>query len=235
VIALTVKWLNAYHLLAVVIGDDRFEVIDCGEPPMPAHPPMGAEAAHADPAMRRELGPERCRLFAAMFVHTEIMESQGVHVPRGVLVAGSISKARRAAVDSVVEEAGLPVVDSCLRRPGRNRASGDRSRHARAEAAVRRPELRSRFTETLLLEELDDEARGRRLRELLAGKPLVFEPSSEPERLLELCAGTTEEQLLRFVEDAVRRAALRAVDCGTPDQISVTLADFEFKELRLAG
>jgi hypothetical protein len=77
------------------------------------------------------------------------------------------------------------------------------------------------------LHELDAESRRERLRELLDGKPLEFILESVIETLDALTDGMTEEQLRHFTDEAVRKAALRAIDSGSPEHISIELSDFE--------
>ena len=89
------------------------------------------------------------------------------------------------------------------------------------------PELRSRFPEFVDLTELAPEARRERLAELLEGKPLAFDLAAEMESLEAQTDGMTEEQLRHFVEEAGRKAALRAIDGGTPDHVTIARDDFE--------
>jgi len=97
------------------------------------------------------------------------------------------------------------------------------------------PELRSRFPEFLDLAELDAPARRARLMELLATKPLGFHLDVALGELEDRTDGMTEEQLCNFVDEAGRKAAMRAIDAGTPDQVLIGLEDFERRNLPREG
>lgn len=89
------------------------------------------------------------------------------------------------------------------------------------------PELRSRFPEVIELAELDGPTRRERLRELLATKPIGFHLEVAMNELESRSDGMTEEMLRQFVDEAGRKAALRAIDGGTPSEVLIMLADFE--------
>lgn len=89
------------------------------------------------------------------------------------------------------------------------------------------PELRSRFPEFVDLAELDAPERRSRLIEMLATKPLDFNLVAHLDELEAQTEGMTKEQLTHFVDEAARKAALRAIDAGTPSHVLVTLDDFE--------
>jgi len=93
--------------------------------------------------------------------------------------------------------------------------------------AVLDPELRSRFSEFIDLTKLIPEARCIMLRDLLAGKPLGFDLEAAMEELAALTDGMTAEQLRHFVDEAGRKAALRAIDAGSPDRVTIERQDFE--------
>ncbi|HTX55764.1 MAG TPA: AAA family ATPase [Candidatus Acidoferrales bacterium] len=52
----------------------------------------------------------RSRMLAAMFAHVAMMESQGITVPRAVLVAGPVPQARATAIKNLADQTGLPVI-----------------------------------------------------------------------------------------------------------------------------
>jgi AAA+ superfamily predicted ATPase len=53
---------------------------------------------------------KRSRMLAAMFAHVATMESQGITVPRAVLIAGPSSDARLTTIKNLADQTGLPVV-----------------------------------------------------------------------------------------------------------------------------
>ena len=211
----------------------------------------------------------RNRLLAAMFAHVDTMESQGITVPRAVLIAGPRKAARNAVVRSLVEQTNLPVfgalidhVDAAVdqgREYGRalisvdvpeyadpgaiahlailiDRLVADKSKlfilASTSNEAALDPELRSRFGELLDLTELDEGSRRGKLAELLAGKPLRFELAEAMERLEAQTAGMTLEQLTQYVDEASKKAALRAIDSGEPDRVEIELSDFDRRSQR---
>ncbi|HET9030764.1 MAG TPA: AAA family ATPase [Candidatus Aquilonibacter sp.] len=89
------------------------------------------------------------------------------------------------------------------------------------------PELRARFAEVLDLSELSADARRRKLRELLAEKPLGFDLDAALEQLESQTDGMREEDIRAFVDDASRKAALRAIESGESEHVVLTLTDFE--------
>lgn len=221
-------------------------------------------AESADPVALPELIAERLRLLAAMFAHVDTMESQGISVPRAVLIAGPSNAAKQAVVKSLAEQTSLPVIDALVddvdaalmkaRHRGRALLALDIPEYADPGAvahlavlidelaankvpvfvlgmSVREdavdPELRSRFAECIDVAELSTETRRKKLRELLDGRPVEFDIDAALEALELQTEGMTEEQLQHFVDEAVRRAALRAIDSGNPEHISIALADFE--------
>jgi AAA+ superfamily predicted ATPase len=206
----------------------------------------------------------RNRLLSAMFAHVDTMESQGITVPRAVLIAGPSKAARSAVIRSLEEQTSLPVfgalidhVDDAMRTAreyGRALVSVDVPEFAdpgsvahlavlidqlvaeRAPifilAATTRegaidPELRSRFGEFMDLTELDAPTRRAKLESLLAGRPVQFDLRGSLDDLEARTAGMTEEQLNAFVDEATRKAALRAIDSGEPDRVEITLDDFD--------
>ena len=211
----------------------------------------------------------RNRLLAAMFAHVDTMESQGITVPRAVLIAGPRKAARKAVVASLEEQTNLPVfgalidhVDAAIkqgREYGRALISVDVPSYADPGAiahlaiiidslvadraklfilasteneAELDPELRSRFAELIDLTELDETTRRGKLEELLVGKPLQFELAEAMERLEAQTAGMTLEQLTQFVDEAGKKAALRAIDSGEPDRVEIELSDFDRRAQR---
>ncbi|MBV8636993.1 MAG: AAA family ATPase [Candidatus Eremiobacteraeota bacterium] len=226
----------------------------------------GAAAAVAslaiDDVVLPELVTERLRLLSAMFAHVETMESQGITVPRAVLVAGPSNAAKQFVIRSLAEQTSLPVIDTLVDDidsavlEARDRALlavevpeyADPGALAHLAVLIDElnankaavfilatvgdaekvdPELRERFAETIDLHELDGESRRAKLREVLDGKPLEFELDEAIEVLELQTEGMTEQQLRHFTDEALRKAALRAIDSGSPDHISIALADFE--------
>ncbi len=206
---------------------------------------------------------KRTRMLAAMFAHVATMESQGITVPRAVLIAGPSADARMSAIKNLADQTGLPVIpaniDALDEALVRARASahaivvveipayGDPGSIAHlavtidrlserkepvfivgetVDAATIDPELRSRFPEFVDLTELTPQARRDALHTLLDGKPLAFDLSAALDDLEARTAGMTGEQLRHFVDEAGRAAALRAIDAGTPDHVTVELGDF---------
>jgi AAA+ superfamily predicted ATPase len=80
--------------------------------------PIDAEASEAMAAIPPEASnvelPEpvqkRTRMLAAMFTHVGTMESQGIIVPRALLIAGPSADARMSAIKSLADQTGLPVI-----------------------------------------------------------------------------------------------------------------------------
>jgi|GEM_PF-7134236 len=232
-------------------------------------PPAEAQAAESSPNDTADIAlpdpvVKRVRLLAAMFAHVATMESQGITVPRAVLVAGSSAAARQCVVGSLAEQTSLPVIaapidelDASLEKARAHAhaiialdlpAYGDPGAVAHLAVTIDRlterkepifilaqtddegslePELRTRFPEFVDLTELGPEARRARLRELLDGKPRSFDLDASMAELEAGTNGMTEEQLRYFVDEAGRKAALRAIDAGTPEQVTIALEDFE--------
>ncbi len=105
----------------------RFGAVVDLAPPMPA----GAEAATTvletpvaqSPPSTEERDadvelPEpvvkRNRMLAAMFAHVATMESQGITVPRAVLIAGASPAARTATIKNIADQTGLPVIPAFI-------------------------------------------------------------------------------------------------------------------------
>ncbi len=213
-----------------------------------------------------ELVVARVRLLSAMFAHVDTMESQGISVPRAVLIAGPLQPPKQYVIESLMEQTSLPLIDAPIdeiddamlraRDCGRALVAVDVPEYAdpgalahlavlideleankaavfilatTTDADAVDPELRARFRETIDLHELDAESRRARLRELLDGKPLEFELEATLETLEARTDGMTEEQLRLFTDEAMRKAALRAIDSGLPDHILIELADFELR------
>jgi len=207
---------------------------------------------------------QRSRLLSAMFAHVDTMESQGITVPRAVLIAGPSHAAKRAVIESLREQTDLPIfgglidnLDDALasaRGAGRALVAIDVPEYAGPGAIAHLaivideltttkapifilattnsaetldPELRSRFPEFVDLAELEGPQRRELLIELLTPKPLEFDLLGSLDHLEAQSEGMTAEQLRTFVDEASRKAALRAIDAGTPDNVQVTLADFE--------
>ncbi|HEV7180181.1 MAG TPA: AAA family ATPase [Candidatus Baltobacteraceae bacterium] len=97
-------------------------------------------------------------------------------------------------------------------------------------AAMIDPELRARFSETIDASGLDGAARRGRLLELFAGKPLEFDAAEHLDHFAGLTGGMNEERLREYVEEAIGRAAVRAIERGHPDQVRVSLEDFSAAE-----
>jgi AAA+ superfamily predicted ATPase len=206
---------------------------------------------------------KRSRMLAAMFAHVATMESQGITVPRAVLIAGASADARLTTIKNLSGQTGLPVIpaniDALDEAMAKARAAGhalvvvevpaygdpgsiahlavtiDRLTQAKepvfivaetTDAAALDPELRSRFPEFVDLTELAPQARREKLQALLEGKPLGFDLAGALDALEAQTDGMTEDQLQHFVDEAGRAAALRAIDAGTPDHVTVELEDF---------
>jgi AAA+ superfamily predicted ATPase len=207
---------------------------------------------------------KRSRLLAAMFAHVATMESQGITVPRAVLIAGSTPEVREHVVRSLADQTNLPVLPAHIDDLDGALATARSSGHAivaveipeygnpgaiahlaividgltsrkdpifivgiTANEEALDPELRSRFPERVDLTELTPDQRFARLHELLAGKPLTFDLDAAVDELIAQTEGMTQDQLRHFVEEAGRRAALRAIDAGAPDHVLIERADFE--------
>jgi AAA+ superfamily predicted ATPase len=207
---------------------------------------------------------KRSRLLSAMFAHVATMESQGITVPRAVLVAGATPAARESVVTSLADQTNLPVLPAHIDDVDGALATARTSGHAivaveipeygdpgaiahlaiiidgltsrkerifivgmTANEEALDPELRSRFPERVDLTELTPDQRFAKLHELLAGKPLTFNLDSAIDELIAQTEGMTLDQLRHFVEEAGRRAALRAIDAGVPDHVLIEREDFE--------
>lgn len=57
---------------------------------------------------------KRNRMLAAMFAHVATMETQGITVPRAVLVAGPSPAARAATIKNIADQTGLPVLPAFI-------------------------------------------------------------------------------------------------------------------------
>lgn len=206
---------------------------------------------------------KRSRLLAAMFAHVATMESQGITVPRAVLIAGSTPAVRENVVHSLADQTNLPVIPAFIDDLDNALAGARSSGHAivavdipeygdpgaiahlaividgittrkeplfivglAASEETLDPELRSRFPELIDLTELTAEQRYVKLHELLAGKPLTFDLTAAIDEFVTQTEGMTEDQLRHFVDEAGRRAALRAIDAGAPDHVLIEREDF---------
>jgi AAA+ superfamily predicted ATPase len=256
----------------------RFGAIVDLAPPAPAQDTETAVVARGGPAPVVEDFEEdadvelpepvvkRVRLLAAMFAHVETMESQGITVPRAVLILGPSRAARRTVIKSLADQTALPVVrasfddvDSALQKARESAHAivavdipeyGDPGSIAHLAIAIDRlieskeplfivaetvsedrlePELRERLAECVDLRELDPETRRAKLSALLGGKPLDFDLDAELDELEARTAGMTEEHLRQFVDEASRKAGLRAIDAGAPGQVTIALDDFALR------
>ncbi|HEY5348556.1 MAG TPA: AAA family ATPase [Candidatus Lustribacter sp.] len=93
--------------------------------PVPESEPLPESAGWADlpePVLKRT------RLLSAMFAHFATMGSQGITVPRAVLIGGSTTEARERVMTSLADQTGLPVlpafIDDLDVALGNARASG---------------------------------------------------------------------------------------------------------------
>lgn len=252
-------------------------VLDFAPPPEEHHgeEEQTTTVVNAEPGDLEWAGPtelpepvvQRARLLSAMFAHVETMESQGITVPRAVLIAGPSQASKQSVIDSLSEQTSLPVfgamvddLDDAMARArdaGRALVAVEVPEYADPGAVAHLavtidglvkaktpifilatavsadaidPELRERFPELVDLAELDAPARRARLLHLLEGKPLDFDLDASLELLEAQTEGMTEELLRSFVDEAGRKAALRAIDSGTPDQIRIELDDFERRQ-----
>jgi hypothetical protein len=224
------------------------------------------------PVVLPDVVSSRARLLSAMFAHCNTMESQGITVPRAVLIAGPSRRSKQAFIESLVEQTSLPLIaadiddmDSALHQAREERRSlvavdvpeyGDPGSIAHLailidELAANKaqtfilattknedaidPELRSRFPEFIDLTELDAGTRREKLYELLSQKPLDFVLEDALPMLEAQTDGMTYEQLRHFVDEAARKAALRAIEAGTPDHIRLDLSDFERRGREVAA
>ncbi|HEX8805530.1 MAG TPA: AAA family ATPase [Candidatus Aquilonibacter sp.] len=81
------------------------------EIPVPENAPLGqASVELPEPVLKRN------RMLAAMFAHVATMESQGITVPRAVLIAGPAPEARERALKNIAEQAGLPLLPARIDR-----------------------------------------------------------------------------------------------------------------------
>jgi hypothetical protein len=213
---------------------------------------------------------KRSRLIAAMFAHVETMESQGITVPRAVLIAGPDAQARENVATGLAEQTGLPVIPAFIddvdhaldkaRAAGHAIVAVDIPEYGEpgavahlavtidllaaqkepifivgltASESTLDPELRSRFPEFMDLTELGPQERRAKLADLLEGKPLTFDLESAMEGLEAQTDGMTLEQLRHFVDEAGRRAALRAIDAGVPDHVLIEREDFDRRTVPL--
>jgi AAA+ superfamily predicted ATPase len=235
----------------------------------------GAAAAiprDLDEIVLPELVVERLRLLSAMFAHVDTMESQGIAVPRAVLIAGPSSAAKQFVLRSLGDQTSLPVIETLVddvdaamleaRDQGRALVAVEVPEYAdpgavahlavlidelsannvpvfvlatTADTDAVDPELRARFPEIIDLRELDAHSRRAKLRELLQGKPLEFDLDAALELLEAQTEGMTEAQVRQFTDEAVRKAALRAIDSGAPEHISIALSDFELRVMPVPG
>ncbi len=229
------------------------------EPTSEPEPPASAGWAELpEPVLKRT------RLLSAMFAHVATMESQGITVPRAVLIGGSTPEARERVMTSLADQTALPVVPAFIDdldvALGNARASGHAlvaldipeygdpgsiahlaiaidmlAEHKEpifivgmtADPAALDPELRSRFPEFVDLTELTPPERRAKLNELLAEKPLTFDLDGAMDELEAQTDGMTVDQLRQFVDEAGRRAALRAIDAGAPDHVLIEREDFD--------
>ncbi len=88
------------------------------------------------------------------------------------------------------------------------------------------PELRERFGETIDIPGVDASTRRETLYALLSGKPLDFNLEQHIDAFARATEGMSEDRLHDYVENAVSRAAMRAIALGEADNVNVTLGDF---------
>jgi len=206
---------------------------------------------------------ERIRILSAMFAHVDTMERQGITVPRAVAISGPSDGAKNAAIQSLVAQAGLPLLHASIENlddvinqayererailvvdvpndtePGAiahlcvliDELTADRASifviATFTNAAAMDLELRSRFGEVLEIPGLDGTLRRQKFLELIAGKPVDFSIDEELDRFESETAGMSEERLREYVEEAIGRAAIRAVELGQPERVRVRLDDF---------
>ena len=73
---------------------------------------------------------KRSRLLSAMFAHVSTMESQGITVPRAVLIAGSTAEMRERVVSALANQTELPVIPAFIDELDEALASARASGHA---------------------------------------------------------------------------------------------------------
>jgi AAA+ superfamily predicted ATPase len=242
----------------ISMGDGSATMIIEPQPEPPAAPANASWAELPEPVLKRS------RLLSAMFAHVETMESQGITIPRAVLIAGSTPANRASVVTSLTEQTGLPVIPADIDELDAAVASARASGHAMvavdipewgdpgsiahlavtidglverkepvfivgmtANEANLDPELRARFPEMVDLSELGPGQRREKLHAMLEGKPLTFDLDAALDEFEAQTEGMTHEQLQHFVDEAGRRAALRAIDAGAPDHVLIEREDFE--------
>lgn len=88
------------------------------------------------------------------------------------------------------------------------------------------PELRARFGDVIDIPGLDAATRREKLLELLGGKPIDFDFEDHLDEFERATDGMSEDRLNAYVEEAVERAAMRAIGLGRPDSVKVNLDDF---------
>ncbi len=81
-------------------------VLDVAEGAADDEPPV--EVDLPEPVVKRN------RMLAAMFAHVATMESQGITVPRAILISGPSPAARLTAIKNVAEQTGLPVIPALI-------------------------------------------------------------------------------------------------------------------------
>lgn len=241
------------------MGDGSATMVIDPAPAQDPEPPESAVWAELpEPVLKRS------RLLSAMFAHVQTMESQGITIPRAVLIAGSTQSNRVGVVASLADQTNLPVIPALIDDLDEALATARASGHAivaveipewgdpgaiahlavAIDGLVERkeplfivgmtsneanldPELRARFPELVDLTELGPEQRRAALHALLDGKPLTFDLDSAMDELEAQTDGMTQEQIRYFVDEAGRRAALRAIDAGAPDHVLIEREDFE--------
>jgi AAA+ superfamily predicted ATPase len=91
---------------AFVGADAATIVLDTTATENEAESPAGVDLP--EPVIKRN------RMLAAMFAHVATMESQGITVPRAVLVAGPSPFARESTIKNIAEQTGLPLVTASI-------------------------------------------------------------------------------------------------------------------------
>ncbi|MGB6987058.1 MAG: AAA family ATPase [Candidatus Aquilonibacter sp.] len=89
-------------------ADPATIVLDTAAESTPSREEPDADVELPEPVVKRN------RMLAAMFAHVATMESQGITVPRAVLVAGASPAARMATIKNIADQTGLAVIPAFI-------------------------------------------------------------------------------------------------------------------------
>lgn len=87
------------------------------------------------------------------------------------------------------------------------------------------PEIRARFEDVIEIANPDQAQRARMLQAMLENKPFATEIADRLDEIAERCEGRSRSQLVAMVRQAIRKAAVRAIEAGNSDRVTIVPED----------